>query len=275
MEALKWIFRIIGEGIVPPKYKQAERDTSANNNIICLNLRRDSYTDGLNNWKYRRNAIIDMIDHYKPGVFCVQECMPHMWRFLKKNTKENYNGFFLDAFTKKISFIPVSEGIGIIYADYYKCFDKGYFNLSKKFGFKTKNWRVCQYVGLTNTITGESFYVFNTHLDHESREARIEGCALIDKKIKEITGSYQTFICGDFNAEVTWHGVKEFAEIYYCDALPTTVTWFGKKNGEICIDFIFSKYDTKPHYYNIITDTFGVPYLSDHYPLILQKYGNN
>lgn len=271
MKTIKWFFRIIWEGLFPPKYKQIKKGLTINNNIICLNLRRDCYIDGPNNWQYRRNAIIDMLDYYKPGVFCTQECMPHMWKFLRKNTKEAYKGFFIDAFSKRITGIPLSEGIGIFYADYYKCFDKGYFNLSKKFGFKTKYWRICQYVGLTNTFTGESFYVFNTHLDHECRDARKEACVLINQKIKEITKRYQTFICGDFNAEVSWpDNITELARNYYYTILPTTVTQFGKNSDGVCIDYIFSKYYIKDFNYNIISNSFEVDYLSDHYPLILK-----
>lgn len=272
MQTLRWFFRVIWECIVPPKYKSVQRgDLVQDNDIIVLNLRRDCVSDGIHNWKYRRNSIIDMLNHYKPGVFCIQECMPHMWRFLKKHTKEHYSGVFIDAFSKKFSFFPFSEGIGIIYADYYKCFDKGYFKLSNKFGLQTKHWRVCQYVGLTNTHTGESFYVFNTHLDHKSRDARKESCTLIHQKVKEITKNHQTFIVGDFNAETYWDdNIRELAENYFYSVLPDTINCFGRYHIPVCIDYIFSKYDTKPHNYDMIQDNFKVPYLSDHNPLILQ-----
>ena len=45
--------------------------------------------------------------------------------------------------------------------------------MSKDWG--AAHYRICSYVILKDNTTGKEFVVFNTHLDHESEEARING----------------------------------------------------------------------------------------------------
>lgn len=278
MKTIKWLFRVIKSNFI--KTPCIIRDLNYNTrNIITFNIRRDSPSDGENNWEYRKDAIVNMILDKKPSIICMQECMPHMWKYLCNTLKFYYGEYSVDAFNKKSlldSKLFISEGIGILY-DYekYLCLDKGYIKLHKGFGFDTKYWRVCQYVKLVSKITGEAFYVFNTHLEHKTRDARHKACELIHNKIQEICKDYPVYICGDFNAEPEWlNNLGPLTENYKVSTDKCanrkigTVHNFGTRNDGVNIDFCYYK-NTEIKSSEIITDGYGVKYLSDHNPVII------
>ena len=278
MKIIKWLFRVIKSNFskIPCIIKDLNYNTR---DIITFNIRRDSPDDGENNWEYRKDAIVNMILDKKPSIICMQECMPHMWKYLCNTLKFYYDEYSVDAFNKKSlldSKLFISEGIGILY-DYekYYCLDKGYIKLHKGFGFDTKYWRICQYIKLMNKITEEIFYVFNTHLEHKTRDARHHACELIHNKIQEICKDYPVYICGDFNAEITWDDNLEPLVYNYKCSLDKcinksvgTVCGFGKSTG-INIDLCFYKNAYIDSSY-IINDPYNSKYLSDHYPVMIE-----
>lgn len=261
MKQIKWFFKIIKEFIIPDRY--ITNISFKNHKIMSFNIRRDSLSDGIYSWQYRKKPIIEMFSETTPSVICLQECMPHMWKFLKRNTRFSYDGYFTDSFTKNISFIPFSEGLGILYSKSYSCLDKGYIKLSKGFGFDTKYWRICQYIKLFCKNTDKTFWVFNTHLDHKDSQARIKGCELIHNFILQHCGNEDVFICGDFNDEITNNStINLLASNYeWCIYSRGTYHGFGKTNKTI--DFIFTK--QKGLKRELIDLSYG--YLSDHYPI--------
>lgn len=274
MKTIKWLFKIIKDNY--KKIPSILKIYYYSKDIITFNIRRDSPNDSENNWEYRKDAIVNMILDKKPSIMCMQECMPHMWKYLYTTLKNYYSEYSIDVYNKKPlleSKLIISEGIGILYdCEKYHCLDKGYIKLHKGFGFDTKHWRICQYVKLMNKITGEIFYVFNTHLDHKTREARYKACELIHNKIQEICNNYPVFICGDFNAEINWpNNLEPLVNNYKCSLNKCT----NKEIGTICgfgnptkvnMDLCFYK-NIKIKSSEIITDSYNVKYLSDHYPV--------
>lgn len=271
MEKIKWFFRVIWEFIFPEKYnKNSLYNPCYTDSIMSFNIRRDVVTDGSNNWKFRKYSIIDMISSELPTVLCMQECMPHMWKFMKKNTAVKFKGFYTDAFTKIVSLIPFSEGLGIIYSKDYSCINKGYIKLSNKFGLATKHWRICQYIKLFNKYTGQEFWVFNTHLDHKDKQSRVEACKIIHNFIQTNCKNETVFICGDFNEEINNDWSLHTLANYKNFQIYTEGTYNGYGKSNKCIDFIFNNYPNK--YYTRIIDKsydYGVDYLSDHNPIMI------
>lgn len=277
MKTIKWLFRIIKSNF--KKYSKIVFPTiNDTKNIITFNIRRDSPNDGENNWEYRKDAIVNMILDKKPSIICMQECMPHMWKYLYNTLKLYYGEYSVDAFNKKSlldSKLFISEGIGILFdINKYRVFDQGYIKLHKGFGFDTKYWRVCQYIGLYDLYTNEKFYVFNTHFEHKTRDARHHACELIDNKIQEICKDYPVYICGDFNAEPNWtNNLEPLVYNYKCSLDKCinkgmgTVCGFGKPT-RINLDLCFYK-NTEIDSSHIITDSYNNKYLSDHYPVII------
>lgn len=278
MKIIKWLFRVIKSNFSKiPCRIYLNYNTR---NIITFNIRRDSPNDGENNWEYRKDAIINMILHKKPSIICMQECMPHMWKYLYNTLKLDYKEYSIDCCNKKSllnSKLIISEGIGILY-DYekYQCLDKGYIKLHKGFGFDTKYWRICQYIKLMDRRTKEIFYVFNTHLEHKTRDARYKACELIHNKIQAMCEDYPVFICGDFNAEPEWlNNLGPLTENYKVSTdkcvnrkVGTTPN-YGKRTDGVNIDFCYYK-NTEIESSEIITDGYGIEYLSDHNPVLIK-----
>ena len=278
MKTIKWLFRIIKSNFskIPCIIKGSFYDTK---DIITFNIRRDSPNDGKNNWEYRKDAIVNMILDKKPSIICMQECMPHMWKYLYNTLKLYYGEYSVDCYNKKSlldSKLFISEGIGILFdATKYRVFDQRYIKLHKGFGFDTKYFRICQYIGLYDLNTDEKFYVFNTHLDHKTKPDKYNSCVLIHNKIQEICKDYPVYICGDFNAEISWTDCLDVLKDNYKCSLDKctnksvgTVCGFGKPT-KINIDLCFYK-NTEIDYSHIITDSYNSKYLSDHYPVIIE-----
>jgi endonuclease/exonuclease/phosphatase family metal-dependent hydrolase len=70
-------------------------------------------------------------------------------------------------------------------------------------GWRTRSIRSANWANLGCLNTGLSFLHLNTHLDHVSRQARVEGSKLILRKIAEIQKGREndlpTIVTGDFN----------------------------------------------------------------------------
>ena len=278
MKIIKWLFRVIKSNFskIPCVIKDLNYYTK---DIITFNIRRDSPNDGENNWEYRKDAIINMILDKKPSIICMQECMPHMWKYLCNTLKFYYGEYSVDAFNKKSlldSKLVISEGIGILFdIDKYIVFDQGYIKLHKGFGFDTKYYRVCQYMGFRSLVTNEKFYVFNTHFEHKTRDARYNACELIHNKIQEICKDFPVYICGDFNAEPEWlNNLGPLTENYKVSTDKCinrkvgTSPNYGKRTDGVNIDFCYYK-NTEIKSSEIITDGYGIKYLSDHNPVII------
>jgi len=94
------------------------------------------------------------------------------------------------------------------------------------------------------------------------------------QKIGELTlGAPVVFVTGDFNAEVSdplfepvkAHFLDARQEAPITDTLSTYNGW-GTYNGAP-IDHIFYR-GAKALSFRTVTDNFGVPYVSDHYPVL-------
>jgi endonuclease/exonuclease/phosphatase family metal-dependent hydrolase len=115
----------------------------------------------------------------------------------------------------------------------------------------------------------------NTHLDHESTTAQVEGMKLIEQKLLEYEWDYPLYLTGDFNVVSTdkaLDGVREFMRNArtYATVRDTnsTVNGFGASSSRKQIDHIYySDYLKAVEYYTIMDAYNGVTYVSDHYPI--------
>ena len=146
--------------------------------------------------------------------------------------------------------------------------------MSKDWG--SNRYRVCSFVILETTDTKTQFVVFNTHLDHISDEARINGIKVILDKIEEF-GSLPSMIMGDFNAEEDSETYKSATENfldakYQTDDTMNCCTYqkFGKELNRENIDYLMiSKIGFKVNSYKVVTTTYDGVYPSDHFPLLI------
>lgn len=265
-----------------PKYKADKKevlteviDVSDGFNIMSCNVRCISPTDlGKKSWFYRASLIMQTITTEEPVIIGFQEV-----------TKWHYS-YLCDSLPLYDSVITYrdeafnSEGCPIFYrTDLYTLIDQGSFWLSETPDVMSKSWgaafnRVCGYVILEDKASGTQFVVFNTHLDHVSDEARINGIQVILDKIAEF-GSLPAVLMGDLNATESSLTYKSATENFLDTKYETENTMsgctyqnWGKSLDRDCIDYILvSKTGFNVNEYKIVNKTFNGTYSSDHFPL--------
>ncbi|HNR28513.1 MAG TPA: endonuclease/exonuclease/phosphatase family protein [Bacteroidales bacterium] len=243
--------------------------------VMSYNIRLSLVDDGENHWNIRKPASIIMIDSLKPDVLGVQESVKEQVDYLVEH---------LPAYARVGVAREDGDSIGefsaIFYLkDKYEVMQNGTFWLSEtpdvpSFGWDAAHMRIVTWGKFRNRKTGRTFFAFNTHFDHRGEVARRESAHLLVQKIGELTlGAPVVFVTGDFNAEVSdplfepvkAHFLDARQEAPITDTLSTYNGW-GTYNGAP-IDHIFYR-GAKALSFRTVTDNFGVPYVSDHYPVL-------
>lgn len=244
--------------------------------VMSYNIRCHAPDDfGHKNWFYRANLVVDTIEKAQPGIIGFQEVNSWQYDYLCESMP------VYDSIITYRDDIPVySEGCPVFFrTDLYTLVDKGSFWLSETPDVMSKDWgaacyRICSYAILKDNATEKEFVVFNTHLDHVSDEARINGIQVVLDKIKEF-GSIPAVLMGDLNAEESSEtylsATDDFYDVkYQTENTMTSCTYqdWGTALDRNCIDYIMiSKGDFNVNSYEVITDTYDGVYTSDHFPL--------
>lgn len=266
-----------------PHYKKQKTEFSAqdiyyenNLTVMSCNVRCLNPTDlGKKSWFYRANLVVKGIQNEQPGVIGFQEVTKWQYSYLCDTLK-----IYDSVITYRDDAVN-SEGCPVFYrTDLYTLIEKGSFWLSETPEKMSKDWgaacyRICSYVILKDNATEKEFVVFNTHLDHVSDKARINGIQVVLDKIKEF-GSLPAVLMGDLNAEESSETYKSATENfldvkYMTDNTMTSCTYqdWGKKLDKNCIDYILiSKEGFSVNYYKAVTDTYDGVYSSDHFPIV-------
>ena len=266
-----------------PHYVENKREITINdvNNadeikVMSYNIRCHAVDDfGHKNWFYRADLVADTIEKAQPGIIGFQEVVSWQYEYLCE-TMPGYDSII----TYRDNIPLYSEGCPVFYrTDLYTLVDKGSFWLSETPDVMSKDWgaacyRICSYVILKENTTEKEFVVFNTHLDHISDEARINGINVVLDKIKDF-GSIPAILMGDLNAEEDSETYKSATEFfldskYQTENTMTSCTYqdWGEQLDRNCIDYIMiskDHFDVKS--YEVITDTYNGDYTSDHFPL--------
>lgn len=240
--------------------------------IMSTNVRCYSPDDLFKkSWFYRAHLIIDDINAVKPDIIGFQEVTWMHYDYLVKSMPD-----YLNEIAYRDDFI-LSEGCPIFYrADKYERIDSGNFWLSETPDVMSKDWgaahyRICTYIILKDKSNGNEFIVFNTHLDHVSDEARIEGIKVVLDKIAEF-GDRPAFLMGDMNAKpssLTIQSTKDAFDDAHDIALladegPTYHKW-GTQLDRERIDYIMiSKGISEVTEYRIVDNCHNGVYSSDH-----------
>ena len=74
-QTLQWLFRITKENFGNNPNNDITINFKNGLKVMTFNIRRDVYTDGINNWQYRKEAIVQMIADNAPDIICMQEVM--------------------------------------------------------------------------------------------------------------------------------------------------------------------------------------------------------
>lgn len=274
--------------------------------VMSYNIRQSLGQDGTNSWQYRKGATARMLQLERPALLGMQETCPDQVAFLD-SVLYNYGRIGVGRDDGKaegeMMAIYYDEAM-------FSCVDSGTFWLSATPDVVSQGWdgackRTCTWAVLRMKTTGQRVLFMNTHLDHIGREARREGVRLIAERAKALTAKYAddhqtmpTFITADFNtssvnpifdvlkeqmreARATapksdtgytfneWGKVKEQLEANGQDPYSIKLGATGNSDNEPVIDHIFYRGAT-PLTFRVLRDDYGVPFISDHYPVVLE-----
>lgn len=254
--------------------------------VMTYNIRFDTIKDGRNQWSFRKNRVIQLIQHYSPDLLSVQEPLPRQIVDLKTELS-NYQCYGVGRNDGKEN----GEFCAVFYRrDRFELINKGTFWLSEKpHQPGSKGWdaalpRICSWAELKDKCAKKEIFYFNTHFDHEGQKARRESARLILSRIKELAGSSTPVILtGDFNSgpetdayhtivnDIDFNDAKIVAESPHSGPEGTWSTFDKKAGIGERIDYIFI---TSSHFkvlrHEHLTDSDDRSYPSDHLPVLAQ-----
>ena len=178
---------------------------------------------------------------------------------------------------------PIKEGgeiMAVFYLrDRYDLLDHGDLWLSETPDRVSRGWdgacnRTMTWVHLREKATGKEFYYFNTHLDHKGVVARREGVKLVVREVQQIAGRKAAVVVGgDLNSTIDdriFDPLKKFMTPAREKAPVTdrkgTYNGWGQAPNSMVIDHLFVR-NMKCLSYRTLDGDYGVPYISDHYPI--------
>ncbi len=251
--------------------------------LISYNIRYDNPKDGVNAWENRKQNVVALLKTQNPDVFCVQEVTQTQKDYLETQ----FPDFGLVGVGRADGWLG-GEMVNIFYAkNRLEKISNGDFWLSDTpdiIGSCT--WgnrlpRLASWICLWDKVEERTFFVFNTHFDHESLEARQKSATLIYQKINEIAGENLAFLTGDFNLTPSENTYKMLASCFsdLCHIAPispkqiTTFNNFGARGvSNMWIDYIFcnQKTNLQVESFEVIDTKIDNRFPSDHFPLVVK-----
>ena len=176
--------------------------------VMTFNLRYDNPADSLNSWSLRAPIVYRFIDGQEPDVLGLQEAL---WKQYE----------YLDTLLTAYASVGVGRDDGARGGEMNPVFyRKERFDLirNKTFWLSENpdsigsiSWgsslpRIVTWMELADKVTGEHFYVFNTHFAHDSDSARIMSSRLLLSRIDSIANGFPFIVTGDFNMQISDEG---------------------------------------------------------------------
>lgn len=277
--------------------------------LMSFNIRMSGMSeyDGINAWGNRKEAVVRMLREQNPDVLGVQEMLPDQQQYLRNELRDYrmvgvgredgmQEGECMGIFYKKDRF--ALEDSGTFWLSQTP--DRA------SMGWDAACKRTVTYVRLKDRLSGKRFYYFNTHMDHVGVIARQESVKLMAERIREIVrDTSSVFILGgDMNStiadpifipllgdpskerkalsdmseskrpvmEMTEGRIGGLMKICRSNAWQrdNLITYNGYGKDKVSqIDHLFSSCETENLIFQTDKKDYGVPYISDHYPITL------
>jgi endonuclease/exonuclease/phosphatase family metal-dependent hydrolase len=167
---------------------------------MTFNIRNGLANDGENRWELRKEFTCDVIREYSPDVLGLQEPFRFQLDVFAKNLPDYEEiGVGRDGGTK-------GEYSAILYRkSRFDVASSGTFWLSETPEKPSAHWgnsclRICTWARFVDKRSSRAFYVYNTHLDHQSQRAREKGIQLIMRNIAGQTNREPFLLMGDLNS---------------------------------------------------------------------------
>jgi endonuclease/exonuclease/phosphatase family metal-dependent hydrolase len=254
-------------------YSQTEK-------LLTFNIRYDNPQDKKDNWQYRKEKVIQLLSHYEPAIFGIQEGL--------KNQVNDINDSL-----EEYQCIGVGRDDGKTKGEYcaiffdsrkYKVIQSSTFWLSEtpdkiSVGWDADIQRICTYGLFEHVITKKKIWVFNTHFDHIGRIAQEQSAKLVSDTIQKINKEkWPVVLMGDFNVTPEQKPIALLkSDLAYALEIsekplygPTgTYNGFENKAVEERLDYIFVKGLKVLSYVHLDDKQNNNRPISDHLPVLI------
>lgn len=250
--------------------------------LMTFNLRFATPIDGPNAWEFRKELVAQIILSHAPDLLGTQEGTVPQLNYLE----ERLSGYAPLTAHRRVD--PTCQYPTIFYRpERFRVRESGEFWLSETpEAHRSMSWcsafpRMVTYGLFQETGRQEWFYFINTHLDHVSEEARLQGARMIRRhffpldKPMILVGDFneppgfpvfQALIRDDSPLRDTWREVYPSGE-----EAPTQHGFNGKPRGHR-IDWILTTPPFSVRRVAIVTDHEDGRYPSDHFPYEAEVY---
>lgn len=248
--------------------------------FITFNIRYDNPRDDKNNWLYRRDKVVELVMHYEPAIFGIQEGLLNQVEFMDSSLSEyTFTGIGREDGKNKGEFCAVFYD-----TTKFSLIEDSTFWLSEKPDTISIGWdaaleRICTY-GLFECLRSqERIWVFNTHFDHRGTLAREKSAELILGHIQRVNKeNLPVILMGDLNTEPGEKPI-EILKSGLTDALEIsgkplygpvgTFNGFTERVMERRIDYIFTQQLDVLSYVHIDDRLDDNRQISDHLPVMI------
>lgn len=286
----------------PPVTEEADPMTVCTFNIRYAN-NSDTYPDGSSAaWSARTSAVKKFFDKNKPDIVGLQEVRQEQSKWFSKELGAEYGYYDVSRDNASGSSVATAqgEGVGILYRkDRFELVNKDFFwldatprerpaqNSDGTYGaWNSACRRVTVYAVLKDKQHNNALiYFFSTHYDHKSADARKNASELSVTQMKALckvselkNANAIIFLLGDLNTTYDNSQLKTLNDnmsyarlaVKGSDQYTSTFNGYGG-SGQIIDHIYYGGKAVKPLKYWVDRSTeYGVPFISDHYPVLLQ-----
>lgn len=255
--------------------------------LMSFNIRGSYVADGANCWEHRAALNVSTIREAAPDLIGFQEVQMGNLAVYERELPE-YEFLLGPKYNNRPPYCYLSV---FWRPEKFKKLASGEFWLSTTPERHSGSWdtncfRAAHWVRLRCLADGHEFFFVNTHLDHISELARVEGSRVILEQLPGfISPQAPVIVAGDFNCNPGSDAYAQFMKQGFIDTFhvtggvdaPHVFTFHefkGKCNGQdVRIDWILTrnggpKFQTSKH--QIIITSKPPLYPSDHYPLLAE-----
>ena len=220
----------------------------------------------------RRPLMRRVLTGHGAHFLCLQEVTP-TWRGYFEEDLAGYDSVFMYRGAESLEAVPIYWR-----RDFAELLDSGHFWLSETPEVESYGWgagclRIATYGHFRIRETGRELAVINTHLDWESRSARLGGIRLIRRFTEEhFDSELPLVLTGDFNAP-RGEATVTVAESFLCDtrltagrstyALTCSDSDYGDEPN-VTIDYIFARSGMHCNSFEVISEVGDAGPQSDH-----------
>jgi len=245
--------------------------------VMTFNLRFENDRDGENAWLYRREMVVELINHYQPAILGTQEGKWPQLMYLKEHLTDyaaHLPGREPDEKSQCPTLFFRKEGFAIESGRDFWLSKTPEVHLSKDWDSAFP--RMMSYAEIAGIKSGARLMAGVTHLDHIGVEARYQQARIISEWVAEQT--LPVVLMGDFNDDPS----SPVHEILTEPARNLRDTWEVLKGREDAGSYTHHGFNgipqhtrmdwilVSPHFEvmdaQIIRDAFNGSYPSDHYP---------